>query len=153
MEAVAGEEVVEKLGPHQLALRHHLRHQSGFAARLELECDRIVVLEIGIVAREIFRIHVEEHGPVKGLRRLLPDKGGVVIGLQQFEQVMPDRLANLAFDHVLGQQPEDTREHPAFRGRYVHDARSLADNHGRGNHRRVRSGQEYGLISFCCSAL
>ena len=36
MQAVAGEEIVEELGPHQIALRHHLRDQRRLAAGLEL---------------------------------------------------------------------------------------------------------------------
>ena len=36
MQAVAGEEIVEELGPHQIALRHHLRDQRRLAAGLKL---------------------------------------------------------------------------------------------------------------------
>src|SRR3954469_14965916 len=35
MQAVAGEKIVEELGPHQIALRHHLRDQRRLAAGLK----------------------------------------------------------------------------------------------------------------------
>ena len=36
MQAVAGEKIVEELGTHQVALRHHLRDQRRLAAGLKL---------------------------------------------------------------------------------------------------------------------
>jgi hypothetical protein len=50
----------------------------------------------------------------------MPNERGVVIGLQQFEQMMPDRFAHVALAEVLGQQPEDPRQHPAFCGSEIH---------------------------------
>ena len=114
MQPVAGEEIVEELGPHQLALRHHLRDKGGVATRLKLEGDGIVVLIIAVIICEVFWIHVQEHGLVEAAGGVLPDKGGVVIGLQQFEQMMPDRFAHVALGKVLGQQPEDARQHTAL---------------------------------------
>jgi hypothetical protein len=114
MQPVAGEEIVEEFGPHQFALWHHLRDEGGVTARLQLEGDGIVILIIAVVIGDVFRIHVEDHGLVEATGFVLPDKGGVVIGLQQFEQMMPDGLAHVALGKVLGQQPEDARQHTAL---------------------------------------
>ena len=43
-----------------------------------------------------------------------------MIGFQQFEQMMADRLANVALAEVLGQQPEDARQHPALGSAHIH---------------------------------
>ena len=128
VQAVAGEKIVEELGPHQIALRHHLGDQRRLAPRLQLEGDGIVVLEIAVVGREVGRVHVEEHGLVEAARAFLPDKGGVVVGLQQFEQMMADRLAHVVFAEVFGQQPEDPRQHPALCGGDIHGGPILAGN-------------------------
>ena len=57
---------------------------------------------------------------VEAPRRVLPDKGGVVVGLQQLEQMMPDGFAHVALAEVLGQKPEDARQHPAFCSGEIH---------------------------------
>ena len=114
IEPVAGEKIIEELGPHQIALRHHLRHQRRLAPRLKLEGDGVVVLIIGVVGREIRRIHVQEYGLLETSRCILPDKGRVIIRPKQFQQMLPDRGANVVLGEVFGQQPEDTRQHPAF---------------------------------------
>ncbi len=121
MEPVARQEIIEELGPHQVALRHHLRHQRRLAARLELEGDGIVVLVVGVVGREIRRIHVQENGLLEPLRRVLPDKGRVIIRAQQFEQMLADGEANVVLGEVFGQQPEHPRQHPALCGGDIHD--------------------------------
>jgi hypothetical protein len=40
--------------------------------------------------------------------------------LQQFEQIKPDCFAHVALAEVLGQQPEDSRQHPALCGSEIH---------------------------------
>src|SRR5260370_340074 len=101
VQSVAGKKIVEEFGPHQFALRHDLRDQSGLAPRLELERDRIAVLKINIVVREILGIHVQEHGLLKTPCRLAPDKGSVVVRLKEFEQMMSDGFANVALGQVF----------------------------------------------------
>ena len=73
-----------------------------------------MVLIIAVIICEVFWIHVQEHGLVEAAGGVLPDKGGIVIRLQQFEQMMPDRLAHVALGKILGQQPEDARQHTAL---------------------------------------
>ena len=157
VQSVAGEKIVEELGPHQIALRHHLRDQRRLAARLQLEGDGIALLVIAVVGGDVGRIHVEEHGLVETAGRVLPDEGGVVIGLQQFEQMMADGLAHVALAEVLGQQPEDARQHPALGSGDIHDG---ADPSGeppmQGNRRSTRVallGLDPGVLDHLAPAL
>ena len=114
MQSVAGKKIVEELGPHQLALRHDLRHQRRFPPGLQLEGDGVVILVVDVVVRKVLRGHVQEHGLFEALRRVPPDKRCVIIGLQQFQQVVPDCFAHVTFAHIFRQQSEDARQYPAL---------------------------------------
>jgi hypothetical protein len=59
MQAVFGEKVIEKLGLHQLALWHDLRHQGGHSAPLQMKGDGIVKLIIGVVSTKIRWVHID----------------------------------------------------------------------------------------------
>ena len=79
-----------------------------------------MLLIIVVVGRDVGRIHVEVYGLFETAGRILPDEGGVVIGFQQFQQIVADRLADVAFAEVFGQQPEDARQHPALGSAHIH---------------------------------
>ena len=114
VQPVAREEVDEELGPAQLAVRHDLADRGRVTAALQLEGDRVVVLEPGRVAREVGVVHVQPHAVDELLSAGVPDEGGELVGMQQVQQREADLLAHRARVHPVGQQLEDASQRTRF---------------------------------------
>ena len=95
VEPVAREEVIEELGPQEVPLRHDFDDERRVAPLLELEGNRVVELVVGLVAREVRRVHVERNAVGEDAALGVPHVGGEVIGLEQLEEVEPDLPADL----------------------------------------------------------
>ncbi|MFS2166941.1 hypothetical protein [Variovorax sp. Varisp62] len=121
VQPVAREKVVEEGGAHQFALRHHLRHARGAAARLQHEGDRVVVLVPLRVAIEVGRIHVQRHARVEVAAPGIPYEGGELVRVQQVEQGPAQALADLLLAVVVfRQQRENAAQGVLFSACEVH---------------------------------
>jgi hypothetical protein len=110
MQPVAGKEVVEELGAHQVALRHHVADAHRAAVLLQSQRDRVVELVASLVARQVGAVHVQLHAGVEAVVRIVPNVAGIERRLQQVEHQTAHALADLALFVRPGQRGHHTRE-------------------------------------------
>jgi hypothetical protein len=120
VQSVARKKVGEERRAHQFALRHHVGHARRAAARLQHEGDRVMVLMPFAIAVEVGRVHVQGHAAVELTGLGIPDKGGELVRMQQFEQRPAQALANVAFASVFRQQRENAAQRLLFGACQVH---------------------------------
>ena len=91
-------------GAQKVFARNYLIQMGGAAAHTETGCDRIAILEMGLVGGKVVFVHVEENAP--GVSRIpFPDVGREMVSLKEVEQTFAQLQPQLARlpdrDHIL----------------------------------------------------
>lgn len=138
VQPVARQEVDEKLGARQRAVRQHLADCGGMAARLQLERDGVAEHVPGLVAVEVGLAHVQHRAVLEAARAGVPHIGRELVGAQQLEQLATQAQPQLELAGVvLGQQGEAAAQRSVLSG---------GQEHGRPPVRRTSPAEHSGPV-------